>query len=250
MPIIMVVVTLASRKWGNQIGGLLAAIPWVAGPVLLFMTLEQGVPFVINALPGTICGSIGWLVFSTTFILIGRNNNAFISLLSGYLGYIVMAILLKNIIPHVNIHIWYIVCTCLLVLSLNYFPKVPNDGKDGVKVMKHELLLRVLMITSFVILITHFANLLGPGWSGLLTPFPVMTAVLAVFVHYTQGNYQVRSLLLGMMIGSLGFVTFLYSLYFLLPYFSTTHSFLIATLINVSFIYGMSFIQRRKDLVK
>ncbi|MFT7273350.1 MAG: hypothetical protein ACI9V1_002887, partial [Spirosomataceae bacterium] len=37
MPLIIAGVTLAARKWGNVIGGVIAGMPWVGGAILFFI---------------------------------------------------------------------------------------------------------------------------------------------------------------------------------------------------------------------
>jgi hypothetical protein len=50
-------VTLAARRWGLRIGGLLTALPMVAGPTLCFYAIEQGNRFAATAARATCSGS-------------------------------------------------------------------------------------------------------------------------------------------------------------------------------------------------
>jgi hypothetical protein len=54
MPLVIGGVTLASKKWGNAVGGIIASLPWIAGPIMLFFTLEQGVDFTVSSIKGII----------------------------------------------------------------------------------------------------------------------------------------------------------------------------------------------------
>lgn len=45
VPIFILLVTLAGRKWGSSIAGLLGALPAVAGPIIIFIAIEQGNAF-------------------------------------------------------------------------------------------------------------------------------------------------------------------------------------------------------------
>jgi hypothetical protein len=51
-------VTLATRRWGHRIGGLLTAFPVVAGPVLCFYAVEQGHAFAARAAQSTVVGAV------------------------------------------------------------------------------------------------------------------------------------------------------------------------------------------------
>jgi hypothetical protein len=233
MPVVMYIVTIASKKWGNTFGGILASLPWVAGPILVFMSIEQGKSFVVSSLPGVLVGIMGWMFFCSTFIVVGRKYSSFYCLIAGYLAYILFGVLIKNLLPFFGIQVWYFITFCAILLILKFFPTTDFEPKREVKKLKYDMLLRILMITSFVILITHFAKLLGPEWSGIMAPFPIMTAVLGVFIHYTQGNYQTRALFYGLLNGAFGFITFLLILHYTLPVNSIFISFLIAVSVNI-----------------
>jgi hypothetical protein len=55
--------------------------------------------------------------------------------------------------------------------------------------------------TTVVLLITTSAPLLGPHLAGLLSPFPVFGAVLAVFTHRTHGPHGATQTLDGLVLG-------------------------------------------------
>jgi hypothetical protein len=54
-------------------------------------------------------------------------------------------------------------------------------------VARWDIPVRMLLATAMVVLITELAPLLGPHLAGLLSPFPVFGAVLAIFTHQTDG---------------------------------------------------------------
>jgi uncharacterized membrane protein (GlpM family) len=67
MPVVMAIVTQASRKWGNTIGGLISSMPWIAGPILLFFILEQGKKFGIQSVPGILTGIVSLICFCYSY---------------------------------------------------------------------------------------------------------------------------------------------------------------------------------------
>jgi hypothetical protein len=250
MPIVVAFVTIISKKWGNSIGGLVASLPWVAGPIILFITLEQGVDFTVKSISGMMVGIIGWLVFCVVYTLVGKRHRAFFSLLAGYVAYILLAIILNPLIQYLNHFQWFFISTIVLVLGLVYFPKVEKQGQMEPKKLKFEIPLRMIMITLFVLAITFFANQLGPNWSGILTPFPIMTAVLAIFTHHTQGIYQVRKTYLGLYTGIFGFSIFLFLQALLLPIWGLTFSFSCGLIINVLFSVGLKIVFTKFKLLE
>lgn len=233
MPLVITFVTLASRKWGNSIAGILGSLPWVAGPIILFIAIEQGKSFAIQSISGVMVGIIGWLVFCVVYILVGRRFNALISLFVGYLAYFLVGILLNPFLHLLTVNQWLGVCIFILIMGLKYFPEIEKKNEGRSKVLRFEILLRMLVITSFVVVITYFADILGPNWSGILTPFPIMTAVLAIFTHYTQGIYQVRRIYMGLFTGMFGFTLFLFLQAILLPHTSIFWAFVAGIIVDI-----------------
>jgi hypothetical protein len=71
-----------------------------------------------------------------------------------------------------------------------------------------DLPLRMLAATVMVLAITGAAALLGPRWSGLLSPFPVFACVMAAFAHHGSGPAAAQRLLRGIVVGSFAFAAF------------------------------------------
>ncbi len=59
VPTLIVSVTLAGRRWGPRVGGVLASFPLVTGPVLFFLATEQGEIFAAEAARATLVSLIG-----------------------------------------------------------------------------------------------------------------------------------------------------------------------------------------------
>ncbi len=233
MPLIIAGVTLVSKKWGNSIGGILASLPWVAGPIIMFIAFEQGIDFAANSISGSMVGIMGWFAFCVVYILIGQKYNAFLSVLGGYLVYLLVGTILNPYINNLSVYQWFILSLLVLSIGLRYFPTVKSGIKHSGKKLRFEIPLRMLVITLFVILLTFFAEKMGPNWSGILTPFPIMTAVLGVFTHYTQGIYQVRTIFMGLFTGLFGFTLFLFLQAILMPKFGVFVSFSIGVLLDI-----------------
>ncbi|MGR3810569.1 hypothetical protein [Jiulongibacter sp. NS-SX5] len=233
MPVIIALVTLASRKWGNVVGGVIAGMPWVGGAILLFIALEQGKSFALNVIPGALVGLICWLAFCVSYMVFGQRFKALPSLIFSNLSYLIIGSVLMNFTDNLHVGIWFVILISSLVLVLMNFPQVKEKDTGLSRRIKFDIPLRMLMITAFVVGLTYFADLLGPTWSGILTPFPVMTATLAVFIHIGQGMHQVRLTLMGMFTGVVGFSAFLMVLVYLLPQNGIAASFLIALAVNV-----------------
>lgn len=56
-PLCVVGVSLAGRRWGVAVAGILGGLPVVAGPILVVLTLVHGRPFEAEAAAGTLLGT-------------------------------------------------------------------------------------------------------------------------------------------------------------------------------------------------
>ena len=244
MPIVIGGVTLASKKWGNLVGGMIASLPWIAAPIMLFFTLEQGIDFAVSSVKGIMIGTIGVLTFCFAYIYSAIRFRWYISIFCAYLTFLFTTFLLNVVQSYMNLNAWFALTIALSLIGLYIFPKLPKQGILN-QTLKYDIYLRMIIITAFVILITFLAKILGPTWSGILTPFPIITAILAAFTHYTQGAYGTSITLRGMLAGYIGFATFLFLQAILLPHFPIAVSFAVGFLVNVLLNLLMRFLVQK-----
>lgn len=244
MPVVIGGVTIASKKWGNLVGGMIASMPWIAGPIMLFFTLEQGVAFAVSSVSGVMMGIVGVLAFCFAYIYSAMRSKWYISLLMAYLAFIFTTVSLIFFENHVGLDVWFGIVIFLSFVGMIFFPKLERKESTG-QSLKYDIYLRMIIITVFVTLITYLAQLLGPTWSGILTPFPIITAILAAFTHYTQGAYGTSVILRGMLTGFIGFASFLYLQAKLLPHFPIGVTFLIGFVVNILLNLGMRIVVKR-----
>lgn len=57
-PSLVGLASLASRRWGEAIGGWLVALPLTAGPVVFFLAIDQGPLFARSAALGCLAGGL------------------------------------------------------------------------------------------------------------------------------------------------------------------------------------------------
>jgi hypothetical protein len=232
MPLVMATVTLVSRKWGNTIGGLVASLPWIAGPIFYFFCIEQGQVFALKSIKGTMIGTIAIVPFIYGYLYSAKNHKWPLSLCYGYAGFLALAAFLNYALAGGSVHMWYVITLIAALGSIYLYPK-NIATTTSIQKIKYEIPLRMIVITAFVIGITYLAKALGPAWSGILTPFPIITAILAAFTHYTQGWAGIANILKGILNGLVGFASFLYLQVHLLPKYGLPASIAIALAVNI-----------------
>ncbi len=226
VPALIALVTLAGRRWGPAVAGWLSAFPVVAGPILLFIAIEQGPDFAATAAVGTLSAVLGMLAFGLSYAWAATRFSWPPSLALAYIGYAAAVWVLD----------WWTATlpqAVLVVLAGLWFtprgyPK-PKPASAPVPARPaNDMLLRMVSGALLVLLVTHFAASLGPGLSGILAMFPVMGTVLALFTHRSAGAAAVIQLLRGMVLGFYAFATFCAVLALVLPLAGSTAAFVSA----------------------
>lgn len=214
MPPLIAGVTMAVRKWGEGIGGWIGGFPWVAGPISFFIAIEHGADFASSTIPSALMGAIGTFFFALVYSVVASRLSWFPTLIVSYLAFFVVATFSLGRTPS----LWFAFGLSLVILSgvLFVFPK-PKSAATPKKYPYYDIPLRMLVATLFVVLVTQAAELLGPTWSGILTPFPIMTSTLAVFTHAQQGSHATSRILYGLLLTGYGFVMFLVGVALLVP---------------------------------
>jgi hypothetical protein len=83
-PGLVAAVTLAVLRRGPAIGGWLSGMPVVAGPVLVFVAIEQGAAFGAQAAHATPAGLIGTVAFTVAYARSSVRMSWYTSLLAGW----------------------------------------------------------------------------------------------------------------------------------------------------------------------
>jgi len=237
-------VTLAGRRWGPAVAGWLSGFPIVAGPILFFITWEQGQAFGSAAALGTLMGIPSVLAFNLGYAWTATRYSWPLSLAASMVAYALVATVLLWLAPSAPLSI--ALDACLLVISARLFPPVGGQAALPPRVnSRFELLYRMLAAASLVLLVTYFASDLGPRMSGLFAMFPVISIVLATFSHHYCGAAFAIRLLRGVILGWYALAVFFSLLYWLLPQLGTALAFLAATMCAaVVHLFSRRFIQR------
>lgn len=213
VPIFILLITLSGRKWGSSIAGLLGALPAVAGPIIIFIAIEQGNAFAALTATSAVSAASCLLIFGVTYSWCSIKFSWFISLLYSLTAWLGLAVILALTSPGL------ITGTFMAIASLLITPKVLPQIKQSKPLRGdlRDLPWRMLVGAVLTLAITSLAAILGETWSGILAVFPVFGVVLSVFTHNTLGSAQVTILYQGMVKGLFSFVAYFTSLALILP---------------------------------
>ena len=98
-PSCVVAVSLAGRRWGTAIAGILGGLPVVAGPILLVLALVHGPTFGAIAAAGTLLGLCALATFVVIYGRVSESLGPAASVLCGWGGFLATVALLDQIRP-------------------------------------------------------------------------------------------------------------------------------------------------------
>ena len=246
-PLLIAVATLAARYWGPGVGGLIAGLPLTSGPVSVFLAVEQNTAFAARAASGTLLGLIAVACFCVAYAGSAKDR--------AWLGPTTLGLAFYSLVTWaVSLGSFSLLVSTLLVVPLLGVALMslgaPASVAPVVPAPRWDLHVRMATATTMVLLITGAGSVLGPKWSGLLSPFPVFACVMAIFSQKNSGPGAVHRLLRGVVIGSFGFASFFVAVALLVQRLSLVFAYVLATGVAL-LVNGFLFVVllRKHDVV-
>lgn len=205
-PALMLLISLAAKRWGTQIGGLLSGLPLTSALVMMFLSLEQGETFASMAVPGALAGLAAIQATYLFYFLVTRS----VSALAGCIAALVFYGSVAFVMSRSGWLALSIVATLLLVavIIIVTSKQAQTQAAHYIPLPRWVIPMRMVTATLLLMAITASAEWLGPLASGLLAPIPVIAWPLAVFAHVQGGHHELGAIVRGNAIGAVGVVGF------------------------------------------
>lgn len=226
-PLLIGGASLAARRWGNRVGGLLVALPLTSGPIAFFLAVDHGPRFAADSAVGMLAGTISQVAFALTYRAVARQGWRF-PFLAGVAAFAVATVLLGNL--HAAVLPTFVLVAVVLAAATVIIRRGQQavPPRPAVRLPWWDVPLRMLVATAIVCSITAIAPVIGPHLAGLLSPFPVFGVVLALFARRVEGQAAATSVLEGLTLGLASPAVFFAALALTLPTLGLT-AFSIAT---------------------
>lgn len=205
VPTLIAGVTLAGRRVGPLIAGALAGFPIVMGPLLIFVSVEQGREFAVGAARGAAAGIPAAMLFMVGYAWAARRVRWPGAICLAFATWAVYAAGVHAVAP--PLVAVAVVAVVSFPLTLVALPRVRGVGAPH-PASAVEVGARIAAAIGLVLAVTGVAAAIGPTWSGLLAMAPVASPVLAGFTHARAGADQAIRMLRGISTGMTGLVTF------------------------------------------
>jgi hypothetical protein len=243
-PVLVAVMSLAARWWGPTVGGLLLGLPWMTGPVLVFLCLDKGVAFAVAACTGIELG----VVCISAFLLAYGLATVFapwpVCLGAAIVAFFATAWVTAGLdIPLVGAAA---AGAASLAVSYVLLPR-PATSTFPAALPWWDIPMRMLATLVLVTIIVLCADLLGPQLSGVASTYPAMVTVIGSFTHRQWGRDPLRRVLRGLTLSLFGFVAFFVVVGFSLPEHGLVRSFALAAVIAVAISSTLMAFNRRRS---
>jgi hypothetical protein len=211
-PALVVGSSLAGRRWGHEVSGLLVALPLVAGPILLITELEHGAHFAARAASASLLGLIALASFVVAFARVAHTARVRarawpIAVAGGWIAF--LAVALAFAATSIPAGVALALAVAAFALAPMLLPHDPYVADEPIAALPAwDLPARAAATALLVLGLTGAAAGLGPTLTGVLTPFPVSNTVLAAFLLVLEGPAQLDAFFRGFLRGAYGFCAF------------------------------------------
>lgn len=196
--VVVAAVLMAAPLFGRRVAGLLAGLPVITIPALLWLSADRGVAFAAESAIGSVAASGAAAVFALTYQRLGQRLGPALSLV----GSLVLAGALAAMLAMANLGaagaLTVALAACALVLRA--LPAVDPATRPP-RPLRGELWIVAGIAGLVSAVLAAGAAQFGPFWSGLLASLPVISACVLVHLHLTADGASIARFLRGYVVG-------------------------------------------------
>lgn len=209
-PLFLVAATLAARRWGGTVGGLIVALPMISGPISVFLALEDGAAFAVRAGIGSLTGTLALAFFGFVYAVVCPKGRL-LAVVAGLTAFAVSSVFFS----HLNLSLVALfTLTAVCIVLLGCMTPVSRQVGPTRGPLKYDLLLRVLLMVAMTLAVTEATPFLGPTVSGVLSSLPLMALTMALFAQRDGKNVaEAQKVMKGLVTGLMSTAVF----YLVLP---------------------------------
>jgi hypothetical protein len=168
-PMLVVASSLAGRRWGPRMTGILVVLPIVAGPILLILYLEHGREFAAQAASAATLAIAPLALFALIFACLSRRHGWLLTLTAAWIAVLLVDLALSRVrVPAA-------VALLLALLALHgagaLLRRLDQQTPSLLPTPWWDLPARAVATALLVVLVTGLATALGPELTGALAPF-------------------------------------------------------------------------------
>lgn len=197
-------VMLVAQRFGQRIAGIVAALPLVTAPTLVWLSHDHGVAFAVGAAVGSVGACAMLAVFAFAFSLASRHGST-VALLAGLSAAALMATPVLAVGASLIVSLVF-ACTCIAVVQA----ALPRRGRAVPTCPASVLRMTFAAMTvgATTAALAALGPMLGQVATGLLSSLPLIGATAAVLEHASGGHPASTQFLRGYVTGLFGKAAF------------------------------------------
>ena len=216
-PLAVGIATAVGRRFGPAVGGWVAGIPFTSAPIAIFVTLDHGVPFGTLTAIGILAGTASQAAFALVYSVVAVRFRWPFALAAAVAAFVAATAALDQLLPPPVAALEIAVGSVALALALMPRSRAPAPPSTEPLPMRSDIVVRAVVATAFVVVLTALSQRLGPSLAGLISPVPIFGGVLIAFPHRQLGASAAISACRGFLWGLFAFAAFGFVLSELLP---------------------------------
>jgi hypothetical protein len=205
-PIIIGSASLAGRRWGPAVSGWIVGMPLTSGPVIFFVALSHGASFAANAGLGVISGGLSLVAYALTYSWLATRFRWHISIAGSLLVFSLSTLFLQS--TTISLLPIFALVALAILAGLRLMPNDEVVKNNDAKLSQWDIPARIFIGTSFILLLTGAAPLIGSRMTGLLTTIPLYVTILSIFAHRDHGAAAAAHVMRGLLYGMFAFTAF------------------------------------------
>lgn len=244
-PISVLLATLAARRFGHSVSGLLSGFPIIAGPIIIALMFELRPDQVADIGIATLAACPAAIAHIVAFAWLSRRLPWWGCLFGAFAAFFAVgSITTARWIP-TSLQIALAIAGPFIALAL--MPRVTALA-GAVDVPRAEIAMRVGATFILAAAVVISAEHVPATVSGLLLAWPISGSILPGFTLPTYGHAATVTLLRGFAIGLVGFVTFFVALAGLLrAWDSNVPAFIAAMTVSIAAGWAVQRIRSRRS---
>jgi hypothetical protein len=205
-PLVVIIATQVARRFGTRAGGVVTGLPLTAGPVSIFLAVENGVAFAADAAIAMLLSLVAIAAFASTYRTVAHRLGWPGGIAVGFTSHLAVTALLAGL--PVTLPAAAALSALVVVAALFYVGGRGRPSAGAQATRGWELPLRIVVATTLVLVITTTAEMIGARVAGLLTTLPIIASVIVVAAHRTGGPAEALVAVRGHLLGTLSLGAF------------------------------------------
>jgi hypothetical protein len=200
----------------------------------------------MRAVLGTLSGGLSLVAFCLVYAWLSTRFHWPVATIGSLAAYSVLVLLMQNIV--IPLPMLFVLVVLVLLSGFRLMPIETGMTAAASKPGSWDIPARILIGTSFILLLTETATFIGPRLTGLLATIPLYTVILTIFAHRLHGPPGAISVLRGLLFGMFAFAGFFLALGLLMNHLSVGWAFVSAIAVAL-LVQGSSLLilRQKKD---